>query len=814
MNGEGSGSSTAPVSPCGHRNPPNARFCDACGARLPVQCPRCRSINRGEANFCASCGASLRESFRPPAAPAARTAAATDRPAAPPIERPAAPAAERPAAPPIERPAATPIERPAATEPRPAPPIPVSAVLNKPTASERTGEPKAFEAFPRVPDDPLAALKAAAAHDQIGRYLERRRRIRQVWLAAAATALGVGVVGGAVLLGAVPSLWRAGTDRTAVATGSISKLTERAEPVGSQPATPTRAEVLPRPAPVVVESPARQVAPPPERVEAAAPPPVAPSKAEPPGSTATPARDAAPTPPAPDKARVAAPPVPRSGGELTFIVPAEPPSYDAHREETFALIHPAAPHYNTLLRIDPTDKSGTRVLGDLAESWAVSPDKRTYVLKLRHGVKFHDGSEMTSRDVRATYEKIINPPSGVTSTRKGEYLEVEMVQNPEPYIVAFKLRWPSPSFIHSLASPWNWIYKADLLERDIHWYETHVMGTGPFVFVEHVKGSHWVGRRNPDYWDKGKPYLDGYRALFVRDEAAQAFAVRAERAQVQFRGFSPAQRDDIVKTLGDKITVQESPWNCNLVVAMNHEKKPFDDRRVRRALSLALDRYQAESALSKIAIVRDVAGVQVPGSPFATSPADLAKLAGYGHDIRKARADARRLLGEAGVGKGFSFVLKNRNVPMPYEYLGTWLVDQWRQIGVQVRQEVQESGLYFRDLRSGNFEASTDFQCGYVVDPDLDLYKFQSHQRSDSNYSRYTDPALDDLYVEQSRTVDPDHRRQLIRAFEKRLLDEEAHYIFTLQWHRIVPHSARLHGWTITPSHYLNNQLDTVWLSE
>ena len=525
----------------------------------------------------------------------------------------------------------------------------------------------------------------------------------------------------------------------------------------------------------------------------------------------SPPSDAAPSLPPADRIRATAP---RVGGELTFLVPAEPPSYDAHREETFALIHPAAPHYSTLLRIDPFDKTGTRVVGDLAESWAVSPDKRTYVLKLRRGVKFHDGSEMTSRDVRATYEKIINPPPGVSSARKGEYLEIETIQTPDAHIIAFKLKWPTPSFIHSLASPWNWIYKADILEQDVRWYEKNIMGTGPFIFVEHVRGSHWVARRNPDYWDAGKPYLDGYRALFVRDDAAQAFAIRAERAHIQFRGFSPAQRDDIVRALGDKVVVQESPWNCGLVVAINHEKKPFDDRRVRRALTLALDRHHAASALSKIAIVRDVAGVQVPASPFATPPAELVKLAGYGHDIRKSRAEARRLLADAGIPDGFSFVLKNRNIPMPYEHVGTWLVDQWRQIGLKVRQEIQESGLYFRDLRTGHFEVSTDFQCGYVVDPDLDLYKFQSHHRSDANYGRYTDPALDDLYVLQSRTVDAEQRRRAIRAFEKRLLDEEVHYIQTLQWHRIVPHSAKVRGWTITPSHYLNNQLDTVWLSD
>jgi peptide/nickel transport system substrate-binding protein len=421
---------------------------------------------------------------------------------------------------------------------------------------------------------------------------------------------------------------------------------------------------------------------------------------------------------------------------------------------------------------------------------------------------------MTSRDVRATYEKIINPPPGITSARRGEYLYIETVEAPEPYVVAFKLRWPSPSFIHSLASPWNWIFKADILERDVRWYERNVMGTGPFVFVEHVKGSHWVGRRNPHYWDRGKPYLDGYRALFIRDDAAQLATLRSGRAHIQFRGVSPAQRDDLVRVLGEKVAVQESPWNCGLVVAINHEKEPLHDVRVRRALSLALDRHRAAERLSKTAIVREVAGIQVPGSPFATPPPELMKLAGYRRDIGESRSEARRLLEEAGVPEGFSFVLKNRDIPMPYHPIGAWLVDEWRQIGLQVRHEIQDSAQYFKDLRSGNFELSTDFQCGYVVDPDLDLYKFQSRNRSDANYSRYTDPVLDELYVKQSRTVDSDQRRRYIRDFERRLLDEQVHYIHTLQWHRIVPHSARLRGWTITPSHYLNNQLDTVWLSE
>ncbi|MGH7268290.1 MAG: ABC transporter substrate-binding protein [Candidatus Rokuibacteriota bacterium] len=505
---------------------------------------------------------------------------------------------------------------------------------------------------------------------------------------------------------------------------------------------------------------------------------------------------------------------PRQGGELIFPVPSEMPSYDGHRESTFGLIHPIAPHYNTLLRIDPTDPSGTKPIADLAESWTVSQDGLTYTFKVRRGVKFHDGSDMTSKDIKASYDKIIFPPEGVASERKGSYAVVEVVEAPDPYTVRFRLKWPAASFLSSLASPWNFIYKADLLAKDMHWYEKNIMGTGPFVFVEHVKGSHWVGKKNPDYWDKGKPYLDGYRALFIRASAAQVAAVRGGRAHIQFRSFTAADRDNLKQALGDQIAVQESAWDCILMGAINHTRKPFDDKRVRRALTLALDRWEGSKAISKIAIVKEVAGVQVPGTPFATPPEELEKLAGYGRDINKSRAEARRLLKEAGVAEGFSFTFKNRGTPMPYEPLAVWMIDQWRQIGLNVKQEVIESAAYFAVLRRGEHEVAMDFQCGYMVEPDLDLYKFLSEDKNPANYCRCKDPVLDDLYLKQSRATDVEERKKYIRQFEKRLLDEEVHSFMTLQWHRIIPHSAKVKGWQITPSHYLNNQLDTVWLTE
>jgi peptide/nickel transport system substrate-binding protein len=503
---------------------------------------------------------------------------------------------------------------------------------------------------------------------------------------------------------------------------------------------------------------------------------------------------------------------PRSGGELVFVVPSEPPSYDAHQEETFGVIHPMAPHYSTLLKVDPTDKTGTKPVGDLAESWTISKDGRTYTFKLRGGVKFHDGSEMTSKDVKASYDKILKPPAGVKSLRAAAYSTVEALEAPDPHTIQFKLKYPESSFLLNLASPWNWIYKAETLAKDPHWYEKNVNGTGPFKFVEHVKGSHWVGKKFDGYWDKGKPYLDGYRAIFMKSAAAQVAAVRGERAHIQFRSFSPPERDSLVQALGPKITVQESPWDCLNFVSMHHEKKPFDDKRVRRALSLALDRYEGSEALSRITLVKDVAGIIVPGTPYATPPAELEKLAGYGRDINKNRAEAKRLLKEAGVPDGFSFVFKNRGIEHPYAKLGIWLIDQWKHIGLNVRQEVIEASAYHPMLKRGDFDVAMDFQCGFIVEPDLDLGRFVS--TSDANYGRHKDTVIDDLYSRQSRATDVEERKKLIRQLEKRLLDDEAHVVYTLQWHRIIAHLTKMKGWTITPSHYLNNQLDTVWLAE
>lgn len=503
---------------------------------------------------------------------------------------------------------------------------------------------------------------------------------------------------------------------------------------------------------------------------------------------------------------------PRYGGTLVFSVGAEPASLDGHREDSFATIHPTAPFYSLLIKVNQDRPS--ELEGDLAESWTVSRDGLTYTFRLRDGVKFHDGSPLTSRDVKATYDRIIAPPAGVVSLRQAQYAVVDRVDAPDARTVVFRLRWPSAAMLANLASPFNFVYKADVLARDPRWYEQNVLGSGPFKFVEYVHGSRLVGKKNDDYFVKGRPYLDGFRALFIRDTSARVAAIRGGRAHIEFRGFPPSTRDDLVRALGDKLVVQESGWLCTQYIALNHEKKPFDDARVRRALTLAVDRWEGSRALSRIAIVKTVGGLILPGSPFAMPEPELTKVAGFGRDIEASRREARRLLKAAGVPEGFSFTFKNRAIPMPYEAIGVFFIDQWRKIGLNVQQVVQETGRYFADIRAGNYETSIDFQCGSIEEPDFELAKFVSSDRSPINYARYKDPVLDQLYEAQSRSTDPDARKKLIGQFERRVLDEQAHYVPTLWWYRIVPHAAAVKGWKITPSHFLNQDLRDVWLAE
>ena len=512
---------------------------------------------------------------------------------------------------------------------------------------------------------------------------------------------------------------------------------------------------------------------------------------------------------------------PQPGGTLTFVVNAEPPSFDGHRETTFALLHPIAPHYSLLYKFDPNDL--TKVIPDVADgSPQVSTDKLTVTVKLRQDVKFHDGSPLTSEDVKATYDKIIFPNTGAgqSSPRAGAYAVVSAVNAPDKSTAEFKLKYPSASFLTNLASPWNFIYSAAKLKADPRWYEKNIMGTGPFTYVSNTKGQDWVGKKNADYFGKDKdgtklPYLDGYKALIITDANAGVNAIRSKQAMIEFRGFTPQQRDDLSRALPNDLAIQEAPWICVNYVTPNTKKKPFDDVRVRQALTLAIDRWAGSEALSKITIVKDVGGLMRPKGPFAQSDADLAKIAGFSKDGKAAKEQAKKLLADAGV-PNLTFKFLNRNITTPYEPVAVFLIDQWKQAGITATHDVKETSAYQADLRAGNFDVGLDFNCDFLDEPDLQLAKFWSASKAGKglNFAFYDDDKLDGMIDAQSRETDPAKRVKLVSDIEKYAMDEKAYQYPVLWWYRIVPYLNIVRGWKIGSNHYTNQDLTTVWLAK
>jgi peptide/nickel transport system substrate-binding protein len=507
---------------------------------------------------------------------------------------------------------------------------------------------------------------------------------------------------------------------------------------------------------------------------------------------------------------------PKRGGILNFVVGSKIPSYDLHKETTFGVIHPIAPFYSLLIRINPENpQSATDFVCDVCEGDVPKPTNggKTFTFKIRKGIKFHDGTPLTAKDVKATYDKIIFPPEGVPSARKAFFKMVSSVEAPDDTTFVIKLKFPSGAFIPALATPFNIIMSKAMLDKHgMSWYAKNIMGSGPFVFVEHQPGSFVSGKRYDGYHHKGQPYLDGYKAISAPKMAVRLNAIRGDRAAIEFRGFPPKARDDLVRALGDKITVQESDWNCNLLLVPNHKVKPFDDVRVRQALNLAVDRWGGSKYLSKIAIVKTVGGVVFPNHPLAATADELKKLKGYYPDIDVSRAEARELLAAAGQSD-LSFEFHNRGVDQPYKVVGTWLIDQWAKIGLKVKQRVQPTPPFYATLRKKkDFDVSMDFNCQSVINPIADVTKFLGS--AGNNYGNYEDPELEQIYDKLLRSGDEAEQRVLMRQYEKRAISDQAHMSVTLWWYKINPHRSYVKGWKIAPSHYLNQQLDNIWLDK
>jgi peptide/nickel transport system substrate-binding protein len=502
---------------------------------------------------------------------------------------------------------------------------------------------------------------------------------------------------------------------------------------------------------------------------------------------------------------------PKKGGTMNIAVVAEPPNYDCHGSSTFGLAHPIFPHYSTLIRYDGDWKS-MKIEGDLAESWVVAPDGLTFTFNLRKDVKFHDGSPMTSADVKATYERIANPPAGVVSLRRALYEDITSIETPDAHTVIFKVKAPNASMLDAFASPWNCVYSAARLKQDPRFPESNIMGTGAFVFAEHVKGSSWEGKRFDQYFRKGLPYLDGFKMFFVKSSAL-ATGLIGGQFDIEMRGLTPGERDQIMGAKKDDFVLLEGPWSASLMLTVNAKKKPFDDLRVRQALLMALDRWSGAAPMAKISLMKYVGGFTRPGYEYGLTDAELEKLPGYSRDANKAREDAKKLLEEAGV-KNLKISFLNRSVGQPYTAAGIFAVDQWRRIGVETDHRQVETKLFFDGLARGEFDVAMDFITDHADDPNLQYVHVVSEAMNNpQSYAKHSDLKIDQLFEAQKRELDPAKRKILTKDFERYAITQ-AYNQMLFWWQRIVVHHKRINGWKLTPSHYLGNTLEEVWLSE
>ena len=501
---------------------------------------------------------------------------------------------------------------------------------------------------------------------------------------------------------------------------------------------------------------------------------------------------------------------PRRGGILLAAIAADAPSLDPHQETTFATMEMVAPLYSTLLQIDPL--SYPKIIGDVATEWKIAPDALSYTFKIRQGVRFHDGSPLTATDVKATYDKIVFPQEGVRSVRKNAYSAITSVEAPDPSTVVFKVKFPSASLLSNLASPWNVIYPKKYLDKDPNYFKSNIVGSGPFKFKNYTRGSTFEGERNPDYFIKDRPYLDGYKFYVSTETSVRAAALRSGRAWIEFRTMPLAEVEAIRKTLGDRVVVQETPATGLFGIAMNQTMKPFTDVRVRKALTLAFDRYTAGRVLYPLASLRDVGGLMRPATEWAMSEVELQKFPGFGRDMEKNRAEAKRLLAEAGYPNGFKVVLKNRNIKIPYQDFAVFVIQEWRKIGVEAEHRPLETAAWFADGRdTASFELIINGTFNYMDDPDLFLERYTTGDPN--NWGRFSDPRIDDLFARQTRALDPSERKRLVNELEKIVL-ENAYHIPGLWWRRAVVHWAKVKNYVAPPNHYSNQKLQDVWLSE
>ena len=505
----------------------------------------------------------------------------------------------------------------------------------------------------------------------------------------------------------------------------------------------------------------------------------------------------------------------KRGGVLRYGVLSAPAHFDVHQSGTISNMGTQGCMYDNLIRRNPLD-SGRTIIPDLAHSWEIAPDKKTYTFFLRKGVTFHDGAPLTADDVKATYNRIIWPPQGFSSPRTPLFSAVEAINVRDAQTIEFTLREPRPPdfMLGAFASGWNIIVRKKTLEE--HNYNLRQVmdfpGTGPFRHKKRVDKEVWVVERNPDYWNEGLPYLDGiefyHLAPFSADMGGALLSGKVDYA----RGLDPGTAKKVQATPGMASTLfYQSVIHA---VWVNNQHKPFDDPRVRRALHLVFDKAVLVDLIQDTAPMV-LGGFLYPFSEFATPSAKLAERLGYQRDPTAAIKEARQLMAAAGYGNGLKNVdFMVREVAIFKLWADAIQAMLKETLKIETNRRTVQVSVWFDEAQAGNFDLTISAIVSTLLDPS-DYFHSWYAQDGPQNYSHWHNPALEALLPQIDRETDAAKRKALIQQAEA--IVEQDPPLLPVAWEQVYD------GWYTyvkgpDPMHYFGVydvvRCDTMWLDK
>ncbi len=466
---------------------------------------------------------------------------------------------------------------------------------------------------------------------------------------------------------------------------------------------------------------------------------------------------------------------PKSGGILRMYHRDSPGSASIHEGATYSLNVPFMPIFNNLVIYDQhiAQNSLSDIRPELAESWAWSDDKKTLTFKLRQGVKWHDGKPFTSADVKCTFDMLMGKSQQKfrQNPRKSWYEVVDEVTTNGDFEASFKLKRPQPSLLALLASGYTPVYPCHVSPAEMR---THPIGTGPFKFVEFKANESIKLIKNPDYWKKGLPYLDGIEYTIITNRSTAILAFVAGKFDITFptEVTIPLVKD--VKQQAPNAICVVAPLNVSTNIIVNSSAPPFDNLDVRRALALALDR----KAFIQIMFEgqADVGGTMEPAPDglWAMPKEMLESIPGYGPDINANREEAEKLMAKAGYSpeKHLAVKVSTRNIPI-YRDPAVILIDQLKSIFIDGELDVVDTAQWFPKVARKDYSLGLNLTGNAVDDPDQSFYENYSCG-SERNYTNYCNKDIEKLFDQQSAETDLDKRKKLVWEIDKKLQEDVA----------------------------------------